>query len=230
MRKHLKKIVIALVILVIGLSVWSVMQNRKFHVIKTVPGITGKVSTSFTSFVVQTNRELDTNIDYMKQLDDPAQHVTSISVQGKTLILTTKEPEMDKKYTFTVKDVHAKNSEVIKAIKFNYTATYIPNNKLSKEEQALLEQQTHSTYNKDPIIAHLPHSTLDYKLEAEFGEAEGGSDPKFVLNATLFITEADQNTGQDEATATYKQEVIDYIKSLGLNPDSYTIHYQTSLQ
>jgi hypothetical protein len=69
----------------------------------------------------------------------------------------------------------------------------------------------------DPIVQYLPHSTLDYNLTIE-------SSDKKILNAQLFLSGADQSNAS-AATALYKQEVVDYITSVGLNPADYTINY-----
>lgn len=71
----------------------------------------------------------------------------------------------------------------------------------------------------DPMFDYLPHSTLDYTLTATVDSSN-----KTILNAQLFLTEADQ-ADPSAALAQYKQEVVEYIQSVGLNPNSYTINY-----
>lgn len=77
--------------------------------------------------------------------------------------------------------------------------------------------------NIDPIFKYIPHSTLDYSLT---GASNGG---QALLTAQLFLTAVDQSN-PDVATAQYKQEVLDYINSVGLDPSKYTITYTTVSQ
>lgn len=72
--------------------------------------------------------------------------------------------------------------------------------------------------NIDPIFKYIPHSTLDYSLT---GASNGG---QALLTAQLFLTAADQSNA-DAAATQYKQEVLDYITSVGLDPSKYTIDY-----
>jgi len=226
MKPRLKLFIILAVVFAVIIAAIMLIQGRRFHVVSSVPDATGTVPTSLNSFQVETNKDLAPDIDYMKQLEDPAQHVKSIKVDGKKLKITTAEHAVDKKYSFTIKNIRAKSGESIQAVKFNYTARYVAYEKLSKAEKAQLEEQKTSVLKADPILDHLPHSTLDYSLEAQFGDAEAGATSSFVLNAKLLLTNADVKIGEAQAVDSYKKEVTDYITSLGLKPESYIIQYQ----
>src|SRR5262249_32745118 len=113
-----------------------------------------------------------------------------------------------------------------KSIKF--TAQSLSYNQMPKDAQKYLvsHQDNYAPVQKDPILASLPYSTLDFNLDSSFPTGKNGK-PTLVLQAQLLL--APGVTGAEATTDTeqYKQEVLDYIKSLGLSPDNYTIQYQT---
>jgi hypothetical protein len=73
----------------------------------------------------------------------------------------------------------------------------------------------------DPILQYLPKSTLSYQVDAAVDSNNGIKS----LEVNLQLSNADYKTGIDTAVAQYKKEVSDWILSLGLNPDGYTINY-----
>ena len=82
-----------------------------------------------------------------------------------------------------------------------------------------------NTTKEDPIISNLPKETLGYKLWAD---TTSGT---LVLNANLRIPEIDLSGNENsrrDVVAHYKQTVIDWITSLGLDASKYTINYDYS--
>jgi hypothetical protein len=74
--------------------------------------------------------------------------------------------------------------------------------------------------NLDPVLSKLPYSTLNYQVEAIVDDND-----KVTLDVLLLPTSSDYRTGIDAAIETYKQEMLSWLESQGINPDNYTINY-----
>lgn len=70
----------------------------------------------------------------------------------------------------------------------------------------------------DPILKHLPHSTLNYRITL---------DPSlpYTLSVVISTTAADERGDANAAISRYKEQVLDWIHSVGLDPQDYTINY-----
>lgn len=77
----------------------------------------------------------------------------------------------------------------------------------------------------EPMLSHLPYKTTDFSLAADFTNGSNG-EPKLAIDATIHLSGADEGD-PTAATAQYKQEVLNYISSCGVDPANYTINYTT---
>jgi len=75
----------------------------------------------------------------------------------------------------------------------------------------------------EPLLNQLPYATTDFSLSADFGSSASGA-PKLNIDATILLSQSDTGN-EDSATDQYKQEALDYLSSLGVNPANYTINY-----
>ncbi len=228
MQSH-KKQIISLVtiglILISCLAIFQTVNNSHFRITTITPDATNNVPTSLSRFSVEFNQTLAPNQDYTKNLGGDVRHITKISVNGKSMTIFTEPHENSKHYSFQIKNIKSTNGEIIESVWFKYTAKYIPYNKLSRKEQQLYVEQNDSYKTIDPIINKLPHDTLSYRLSAIFGSEEDGQSTDFVLTAELYLSNSDTKTDEGGVIIERKKEVTDYILSLGLKPESYTIHY-----
>jgi len=79
----------------------------------------------------------------------------------------------------------------------------------------------------DPILAHLPYGGLNFSIAANIITQNGK--PVVTLDAKVLLSAADVNSGpayEQAAINTGKQDIVAYIKSLGLDPNNYTINYE----
>jgi len=75
--------------------------------------------------------------------------------------------------------------------------------------------------NRDPILNYLPHSTFNYVVTANMNNQN-----KVDLEANIILYSYDIRDGnRDNSINKYKNEITDWIKSNGLNPDNYFIRY-----
>ncbi|HRQ86521.1 MAG TPA: hypothetical protein PLY16_00245, partial [Candidatus Saccharibacteria bacterium] len=72
----------------------------------------------------------------------------------------------------------------------------------------------------DPILAFLPHSTLDYLIEADQFE-----DDKLRLSITLYLSEADYKSNINSVIEARKQAIDTWMKNNSLDPANYHISY-----
>lgn len=74
--------------------------------------------------------------------------------------------------------------------------------------------------NSDPILDYLPHSTLDYNVTGNY------NGNKLDLNVDILLSLSDTLDNKTEDSINkYKSQVVDWIKSIKLNPDNYSITY-----
>lgn len=74
--------------------------------------------------------------------------------------------------------------------------------------------------NRDPILNYLPYSRFNYVVTATMDNYKAN------LNVDIFLFLSDTENGERENSINkYKTEVIDWIKSINLNPDNYLIKY-----
>lgn len=72
--------------------------------------------------------------------------------------------------------------------------------------------------NDDSIINFLPHSTLNYRITFNSAVDNG-------LNIVIYTTAADERANGETAIINYKQEALDWIRSVGFDPLDYVIDY-----
>jgi hypothetical protein len=74
---------------------------------------------------------------------------------------------------------------------------------------------------RDPILKYLPYSTFNLSVTANVI-----SNDRVDLNVNIILYSSDTRDGQrDISIAKYKTEIVEWIRSLGLNPDDYLIIY-----
>lgn len=72
----------------------------------------------------------------------------------------------------------------------------------------------------DPIINHLPQSTLGYEITSGAWDGE-----RLTLNIKITLSASDERIGADEAVASYKAQATAWIRSVGFDPNNYTLNY-----
>jgi hypothetical protein len=225
-KSNKKLIVIVIVIILVIASVFFAIKNSKFHVVSTDPN-TNEVASVSPFFKINFNKTLSSN--GLKVSSSPA-IISSYKVSGKYINADLNIPlQLNQTYTITVGYVADAAGDTITNRTFTFTAKDVPSNGLSKEQQqALLHTQTQYLQNtSDPILGHLPYGGLTFSLSGTQTMQNGKT--VVILNARLLLTAADVNSGPDAEQAAinqYKQDVINYIQSLGINPNNYTINYE----
>ena len=211
---------IPLITLVVTLFI---VQGQRFHIVSTSPSLSNVAQVS-PYIYVNFNKSLDVAACNASSKD---QIITGYAIKGKQLQVSLNE-RLDMSKVYKIKIVAkalASDQNVVKEISF--TARDIPVEDLPKQQQdlILLRQRDYLKSQSDPIIRSLPHGTLDYNLTSEY--VRNGSKSDLILHASLLLTGADLKGDSTSIVNQYKQEVVDYIKSLGLDPTKYTIDYST---
>jgi len=153
--------------------------------------------------------------------------VQNYHISGKSLVIGLNYPlEINKTYTIVIKSVMSEGGATITDRTLTVKAVDVPYDKLSRRaQQALLNaQDKNQGVLNDPLVAHLPHSTLDYNLSAVVQTGSKGKDV-LAVKAELLLSNADVKSGEQQAIDQYKQEVFDYIRSFGLDPSKYVISF-----
>lgn len=216
-RSFAPLIVVVAVIAAIVIGILYVL-SLPFHLVNTTPS-TASIATYTPTLDLNFNRELDNAKTATPVADQNI--IRSSSVSGKTLTINLTSLAENKTYTITIAVVQAKDGSQIRNISLKFKPKYVPADKLPKsQQQTLLNNQDKNGPQPDPIYGLVPYSTLDFTLQA-FPTADGKG---IEVDANLLPSAADLSN-EDQAIAQYKQEVVDYIKSKGLDPSKYTINY-----
>lgn len=216
-----KKIIIFLfigVVLLVGaFFIKNYLQNRGFKVLSVQPS-SQKVSTLTPYFEITLNKAPSS--DNIRVQATP-NIVSGHSVDGKQLRIYLKTPMIENsqyKIFFTVFNGSLRIDDTV-VFKPQRISFY----KLPKEQQKYLTDHQDEGSITDPILAHLPYGSLDFSLVPNF------NNNTLVLDANILLSRADTGSGpavKNQTIKQYKDEVIKYIESVGLNPSKYTIKYQ----
>ena len=149
-------------------------------------------------------------------------------ISGKQLTVDLANLNLNASYTVTITHIQSTKGKAINNLILKFTAKDVSFNQLPKDQQnTILQRQDQSqVFRNDPIFNYTPHSTLDYNLTS-LTTTDTNGNPKVVLKAELLLSAADQSN-PNPVISQYKQEVVDYIKSVGLDPASYQIDYTVS--
>lgn len=148
--------------------------------------------------------------------------VSGFSVTGKRLRLSLVNLQKDHAYYVAISNLTSVKGKHIDSYIIRFTARDIAFADLPKDQQKTIldAQQSNKKQVTDPILSHLPYGGLNYSLDASF------SNSKLVIIAKILPSASDAKSDEQAAITVYEQQVVDYIRSLGLNPSKYTIVYQ----
>lgn len=220
-RPPIKQIIVGLILLAVALIGLEAAHALRFHMVSTNPPIKA-VATTSPSF----------NVNFSKPLSQVSGVTVSpdilgaSTVSGKKLTITFKTAlSAGTSYTITIKSITATNGSKLANLKLTFKPKDIPYNQLSPSQQKEItnnQDKSQPTASRDPILSHLPYNTINYTLSADISVQ--GKQSTLTLDAQILLSSADR-ANESAAVAGYKQQIADYITSLGLDPTKYTITY-----
>lgn len=217
--KSIKRAAAAIVVILVGVLIYAVIQNQRFHLIGTNPSMSS-VATISPFIKLNYNKVIDAKSVSISASDSS---VSGQAVQGKTIILTLNPLTKGKTYTINIRRVSSISGSSIYNQNLSFVPKFIDYNDLPADQrEAIMKKQAgNSKVKSDPILGHLPYGNADFRLSG----IVSGNPPAVTIKAELLLSAADAKTDANAAAAKYKQEVIDYIESLGLKPESYNINF-----
>jgi hypothetical protein len=222
--QRLKIAILVVIMAVVSLLVFSLYTVTKFHIVSTNPA-TNQIATDTPFFKITFNKPLS---HQALAVMGTGNVIRSDSISGNTLVLNLNYPLTTKKtYTITITSVQSQSGSQIANKRFMFTAQNTPFTKLPTDQQqaVISNQDQYTPAEKDPILAHLPYSTLDFILTPTFITDQNGQQ-QLVLQAQILLAPGVSGAQADTDTTQYKNEVLQYIRFLGLNPAKYDIQYQ----
>lgn len=210
-----------LLAVLLGLIIW---QKITFRIVGINPSAS-TFSTVSPFFKVTFSQTLSSS--GMTVTGTPSGFTGTPSVSGKVLTIPLRTPLVTgQTYTITITNIQSTHGKQITNQTYTFKPSYVPSSNLPDDQkQAILQQENigGTANTTDPILDHLPHQTTDFRLSQDTTPQK--TPPANVpLYATLTLSQADLSN-QDAAVSHYKQEVLDYITSLGLDPSHYSITY-----
>jgi hypothetical protein len=216
----LKRIILfAVPPVVIVVALFIALVVLPFHLIKSTPA-SKNFPTDSPSLILDFNKPLENVV----QLSGSDSSIKGYSVSGKVLTISLNYPlNANQRYSITLNQVTATSGAQITHKVISFITKDIDPSKLSAAQQKALLDDQDQNLPSDPILSHLPYQTLEYEISAEI-TANQISTQALVLQIQIFIPAA--FVGDASVEAQYKQDALNYITSLGLNPANYSINYQ----
>ena len=222
----ISKVVLGLCLIIVLVVLWYVFIIAPFHIVRTNPS-SQNVASLTPFFDVGFNKTLTTS--GLSVSSSPG-IIQSYVVKQKSLDMTLISPmKIGATYTIVIHSVQSTGGHKLSNKTFHFTPQDIAYTNLPKDQQIAIQnspgQDDKDAFNNDPVLAHLPHGTLDYNLTPVYTSVNGHA--KLEINAQLLLTYADLSSAQSEQTAItlYESEINQYISSFGLNPSNYIINY-----
>ena len=220
-RKPILFILITVLLLIVA---YETIQVFKFHIVSTDPKLSG-VSDLATYMDIDFNKTLTGSGSITSQPD----LIQSYSIKGKTIHLDFKAKGNNKKYTVTLTNIQAVSGDSLSRV-LSFKIKDIPFDKLSEaQQQGVVNSQDPydpSLPTSDPLVQHLPYGDLDYKID--YLVDTKNNRPALEVQISVILAGADYKLSRpalEKVINERKQEALDYIKSLGLNPAKYDIQY-----
>lgn len=231
MNKRTARLLLALLIVII-LAVGGYYTYKQFFTFYSTGTTPDTENISVIAPYIDINFNKSLLDDQELTLVDEKFVTRGYKIQDKTIRIELDELKLDQEYTLSIEQVTSHDDRVLENVSVSFTTKDIPYLELSKAQQEyILEQQNEQPYTiSDPILTHVPHSTLDFELRPVIRETFGDDEDagvygELVLEARLLLTAADMRIDEAGAIKQYSEEVREYIRSLGLNPDDYKIEY-----
>jgi len=221
LQQHRRLVLIFSAVLIIGLIAWAIIYNVfVFHITSVTPN-PNNASYQSPRLVVGFNKELVADNLVVKS-EDLA--VTS-RIEGNKLIIDLSDMVARKTYPIVIESIQSKGGSVIKNHTIILRAVTGDDSLTDEDMNIILERQQagKSVVFNDPIFADLPHSTLDYAIDAEVFNA-GTQFEKIVITITVKLASSDVKSNRAAAITRYQQSAMDYLNSLeGITLEDYTI-------
>ena len=220
--KSNKLLTTIIVLIIIGLLSSLLIKPTGFRIIKTDPAL--KDVATFTSFI---KVEFSEPIVKDSVVIPSQNNVKRYEVSTQSVKIFVSNLEKNKRATIAIdKVMSATTGKQLGKQKLSFKPKDKEWHQIPKEQQesVLNEQQKNkSPVQSDPIMQHLPRNTLDYKLTAV---VEGNNNLRLQADITPSSADTrDDDTLNPVAVQQYKDAVVNYIKSLGLDPAKYKITY-----
>jgi hypothetical protein len=215
---------IGILLFIVFGSLFAYQQFIVFRMVGTNPK-TSKISNLTPYIDIYFSKTLANTIDDFS-VQSERDVITGFETKDKHVRVFLHDLLVDETYTLKIPYALATNGALLENLSITFTAKDIPSEKLPKEQlQYMIDSQDDmpAVYN-DPILINLPHETLDYEIHARFEDNELKQDV-LVLDIRLLLSDSDYRTNPYAAAEKYKKAALDYITSLKLDPNNYTINY-----
>lgn len=219
-RKQL--VILGSVMALVTLIVWAVVNSLSFRITSLSPNNVSGLSYLTPRLIVTFNRDVS---DQGLDITVGGVPVRSSVEKNKVIINILNPLEINRSYTFVLRNVQSINHEIIKNQKITITTN--SREDISDEDWVLvLDRQEAGKGDgvSNPILRYLPYYTDTYYLDSVVDNS-GGVD-KIALEATIFLTREDVSN-RENVINTIKSEIITYISSLeGIVPSDYLVRYK----
>ncbi|HSX36565.1 MAG TPA: Ig-like domain-containing protein [Patescibacteria group bacterium] len=199
------------------LLVWAgyfIYNSFTFRLTGTNPGV-NNVATISPFFKINFNKNLSPRGLSVSASPDV---IDSYSINGSAITVLLKTPlDSSQTYTLKVHGIASTGGKTLPGHSFSFKPRYLPSSQLPKDQQQALQniqQQYNQTIQSDTLIQLLPFTSGGNEFNISYQVAYKSQKPIVTVTIT-----APSSQGQTDALA--------WIKSIGADPNKYTIQYVT---
>ncbi|HKR82335.1 MAG TPA: Ig-like domain-containing protein [Candidatus Saccharimonadales bacterium] len=225
--KNVKVAIAIILVAVVGWLSYVAYLGAMFRLVSTSPA-TSNFSVSSPAFKVTFSQDISEH--GIAVVSDPMV-IRNTTVSGKTLTINLITPlDKTKTYTITINNVTSKSGKTITNKKFTFQPKEIDFNSLPKDQQQTIlnSQKPSQQAETDPMLSHLPYSTLDFRLDPVTSTDANGK-LTLTIQAQIYVL-PNSSTSETDQIAQAKQEIATYFKQFGLDVSTYNVQYQTVVQ
>lgn len=124
------------------------------------------------------------------------------------------------KHSYLISYEWSSDSNNINMSGYGAIASCLPINELIYDDFNCKDDFNQYKTQADPILNYLPYEKPNYIITADINNSR----TILNINLTLYGYDTRDNT-EEEAINKYKTEIINWIKSINLNPDNYSLNY-----
>ena len=207
-----KKLLTVLVVFVLGVFFFGAYRNNKFEIKGTDPSIKG-VSTSAPYFKIFFSKPLGEDV---KVSVYPQNTLSSVQIKDNTVtVFFDRTLSSSTEYSVVLKNISSKTGSTISDRSFSFTPKPMSVSSLPSNQRAAVKKKE-GDYNKavyeDGLVQLLPFQSGGNEFSIDYDLDYSKSPPGVIIKVS-------------SSTETGKQDALNWIKSVGFDPDNYSIAF-----
>ena len=209
-------------VIIISLVVYVLYKTLVFQVTSTNPSYGANLNGASASIEIYYNKNIKKFESNQKVLAN-ANIISSTQVNGKKITVKLVNLKFDNDYQIDLNNITSEDGQVIGSYKLSFKNKYVQYNKQSQDMITAANKATDQGNTTDPALKALPKTTNTFSITYIMYGKPDQKGKYLKLNIALLLPNYEQN--DVTKLKAYKTQALDYLKSSGVDPNSYVIEY-----